>query len=66
MPIGRCQGCNRLTNSATSNWWDITFSHPTECYAAHNGKKWVKGCAFDKLGKKDFRRKFAESVINKK
>lgn len=50
MPAGICRGCNRITNSTTSNWWDTdTKDHATECYASMVDGKWVKGCAYDKM-----------------
>ncbi len=55
MPNAKCTGCDRLTNSATSNYIsDTEFDHRTpkdvgvvtECYAAFVDGKWVKGCAY--------------------
>ncbi len=64
MPVGKC-ACGRDTNSTTSNWWKVKDGKPTECYAAHDGEKWVKGCSFDKLPKDSFDRKFALQVIRR-
>lgn len=49
MPTGKCKGCGKLTNSATSNWWFAKNFEPTECYMAFDEKNNpVKGCAFEK------------------
>lgn len=46
MPVGKCGGCGRITNSTTSNWWELKhWGKPTHCYAAFVDGKWVKGCA---------------------
>lgn len=66
MPTGTCSGCGRLTNSTTSNCWESEGKEwvcATECYAAYDGKKWVKGCAYDKLSKDNFLLTFANSVL---
>ena len=67
MPTGKCSNCGGETNSTTSNWWDDkNFGRATECYAKHDGEKWVKGCAFEKLGKQSFQRTFALKLIKPK
>lgn len=48
MPTGRCKGCGRLTNSATSNWWDNPDHEATKCYMAFNeNNEPVKGCDYE-------------------
>lgn len=71
MPTAVCK-CGRTTNSTTSNYWE-THGKPTQCYAAHDGEKWVKGCS---LGKADpsqwsfalklIRKEFKELKITKR
>jgi hypothetical protein len=53
MPSGVCKGCNRITNSTTSNWWFTKDNIPTECYVAWVDNKPVKGCAYNKINIKD-------------
>ena len=67
MPSGICGGCSRITNSTTSDWWfTATRDHATECYAAFVDGKWVKGCAYDKLDRREKYSPihFADSLIN--
>lgn len=42
--------CGKLTNTAVSDWCDPRRKDGKayKCYAAWDGKKWVKGCAYDK------------------
>lgn len=42
--------CGNLTNTAVSDWCDPRRKDGKayKCYAAWDGKKWVKGCAYDK------------------
>ena len=49
MSSGLCTGCNRITNSATSDWWFTKRFIPTKCYVAWENNIAVKGCAFDEL-----------------
>lgn len=61
MPVGRCGGCGRETNSTLSNWWESGhFGEPTECYAAWDGTKWVEGCG---VAKYEFQADFAREII---
>ena len=63
MSVGKCKGCGQDTNSTTSNWWlTKTMDHATECYARHDGKRWVKGCAYDRIPD-PFQKEFVDSLI---
>ena len=67
MPAGFCRGCKRITNSVTSNWWDLkNFGKPTMCWGAYVKGQWVKGCAYDKAS--DVSRVIVDKLIrlNKK
>ena len=70
MPTAICK-CGKKTNSATSNYWKVYQDNPTalndviptECYAAIEFGKWVKGCWFDEAS--DFDKRFAITVIER-
>lgn len=62
MPTLVCCGCQRLTNSATSNFWEKTdhagtpkpIGVATECYVAWvDGSCKVQGCGYDRLDPDD-------------
>lgn len=68
MPSGICKGCNRATNSATSNWWLDTddkgrkeIGVATLCSVAWVDGKPVKGCGYEKCSK--FTRQYADSIL---
>lgn len=62
MPEATCK-CGRLTNSATSNYWDSDDGKPTQCYAAYDSKNgWVEGCSLHRAD--SFTKKFAQALIN--
>lgn len=58
MPVTKCEGCGRTTNSATSNYWSCTeidnetakeFGVATQCYVSFVMGLWVKGCVYDDI-----------------
>ena len=55
MPSETCKGCNRITNSAASDYWFAKDHIPTMCYIAWEEDpitkklKAVEGCAFNEL-----------------
>lgn len=63
-----CSGCNRITNTVTSNWMKQKDYIPTECYVAWDkisDDKFIAvlGCAFNKPGRnieRDFYQNFAD------
>ena len=69
MPAPTCERCGGQTNSTVSDYWDqlrvAGKARATVCYAKHDGKRWVKGCAFDMVKKCDesWKVDFAESII---
>ncbi len=51
MPVIKCAGCGRTTNTAVSSHIDRKpyDGKADECYlAAGEGKRWMKGCAYDR------------------
>jgi hypothetical protein len=49
MSTATCQGCKKITNSATSDYWFTTDFIPTKCYIAWENNIAIPGCAFNKL-----------------
>ena len=59
MPVATCTNCDRITNSATSNYWSRTeidgetqkeMGVATQCFAAFVHGRWVKGCVYNDIG----------------
>lgn len=67
MPSAICKSCGRETNSACSNYWNVRpVGEVTECYAAWEYGKYVKGCAYDKLDDSKYSPKhFADHLISR-
>lgn len=75
MPVATCTGCGRLTNSATSDYWQRMepdgqtpkeVGVVTRCYVAFVGDKTVKGCGYDALVKEDMasKRRVTDKLIS--
>jgi len=62
MPTAICQGCGRITNSATSNWWFTNDKIPTKCFIAWEENVAVRGCAFDELITKNARNMWQNTI----
>ncbi len=77
MPSGKCRGCGKTTNSATSNWWlhgllpkSYFTNYPkeegfsTECYLAwdENGTP-VRGCGYSMCD--PYMKKYVDDFIKK-
>lgn len=67
MPLATCSSCGRPTNSTCSDYWTAKEHKPTECYAAFDVKarRWVRGCALDRLPRDSFEYGFAHGLIQR-
>jgi hypothetical protein len=71
MPTAICKGCNRWTNSTTSNYWFTKDHVPTKCWVAWPIvplslillTKPEKGCIYDQLPDGCFEKESADSLI---
>lgn len=75
MPVTTCTGCGRLTNSATSNYWQRMepdgktpkeVGEVTRCYVAFEGDKTVMGCGYKALEAEDMasKKRVADKLIS--
>lgn len=75
MPVTTCTKCGRITNSATSNYWQRVepdgktpkeVGVVTRCYVAFVGDKTVKGCGYDALVEEDMaaKKRVADKLIS--
>ncbi len=78
MPGGKCHGCGKMTNSATSDWWThkypkdywkqiypVVQGYAEKCFLAwdEDGKP-VRGCAYDKCD--PWTKKYVDDYIQRK
>jgi len=64
MPIVKCEGCGRLTNTAVSSVSDFQNwgKKADGCAAAYENGKWVKGCQYN--GSDEAERKIVDGLIS--
>lgn len=60
MPVTKCGGCGRQTNSCTSNYWTRN-GKPTQCVGAFVDGKWAKGCFYKEASQ--FEQEFVDGLI---